>query len=60
MLYALTLQDPMFVHASLDTREMESRAMVIMKKIRVREDFVILFCFVFVSCVFMKTAVLCG
>ena len=44
MLHALTLQDPMFVHANLVTPEMESRAMVIikLKKIKLREDLVIL------------------
>ena len=31
MLSALTLQDPIFVHANLVTRGMESRAMVIIQ-----------------------------
>ena len=40
----------MFVHANLVTPEMESRAMVIikLKKIKVREDLVILFIYLFI------------
>ena len=58
---ALILLVPTCVHASLVPPVMESRAMVIIKhiKLKVREDMFIVISF-YASCMYIKTEVLCG